>query len=184
VTGSIAQGINGGGLRGINGGGLRGINGGGLRGINGGGLRGINGGGLRGVGAAVIGPVDRIVSDGSLVTITILGQSFLADPATSAGVREGDYVAAVGNLVGVLSAIEPMGTPYLPGSSTVELLARADTVDESVARASFGSVVVDYSSQLAIRPDFAPTAGEFVQVSGTQPIEGGLILPTDIATRE
>jgi hypothetical protein len=90
---------------------------------------------------------------------------------------------ALGDLAGVLTDLQEVGTPYVAGSSTVELVGRLDAVDASVAKATIGDVTVDYSSRLVVEPTFAPLSGELIALSGIQPVAGGAILSSDVTRR-
>ena len=68
---------------------------------------------------------------------------------------------------------------YSPGISPVLLRAPVAAVEASAAVMTVGSVSVDYSSTLSVSPSYEPPVGQIIEVAGTQPAIGSVILVGD-----
>jgi hypothetical protein len=114
-----------------------------------------------------MGPIDDIVRDSAMPGIVVLGQFFAADVTT---LSIGDYVlAASTDSVGLNAVVTGINTVYEAGISQVMLRAPVGSYDDDVAVMTLGSVQVDYSLALSSSPDFAPTVGSIMEVSGVRP---------------
>jgi hypothetical protein len=111
-----------------------------------------------------------------LAKLTVLGQIFTSNAETFADVGLGDYVAVASSGDQVTSLIYSVGSAYVPGVSLVTVRGVVGTVDAARATATVGDVVVDYSAQLAIAPDYIPQIGEMFEATGTQPLPHGAVL--------
>ena len=186
-----------GGDRSISGGDRRAISGGDYRAISGGDSRAISGGDARKVSANVIsggdarrililrGPVEA--ADAVTGKFTILGQSFAdTSKASPAGNLQQQLLSGAVPMVSVYRTKGTRalhfvldGSQFVPGQSKVLLTGTIKSIDVATAKLSIGTTTVDYSSILANRPGLAPSKGERVRLTGTQPVYRGVVLAGD-----
>ena len=127
--------------------------------------------------SVALGPVEAIVNTNKSSGIVVLGQYFATD---ASGYSVGDYVlAASSDAFGTNSIVSVMAEPYTAGSSQVLLRAPVASLDATTATMTVGSVGVDYSAALSVSQTFEPEVGHLIEVTGTQPSSGGLILIGD-----
>jgi hypothetical protein len=153
----------------------RGIHGSGARGIHGSGARGIHGSGSRTFQMAVMGPVELISTSDSTNTVTVLGQTFSTTAEMIETLSAGDYVVIAGT-GGVASVMYNVGQQYVAGSSPVWVRNTVGTVEPGRASLTLGGVVLDYSTQLSIDPNFSPVEGDLIEVEAVQPLPGGTLI--------
>ena len=126
----------------------------------------------------LIGPVNA-VNPATGVAI-VLGQKVFTSAAAELTV--GDTVFVIGdiNSDGSISAkaIQDAGV-YVPGSTQILLTGVVQKVDNSVGRVTVGGVSVDVTPLMATQ-SVSLTKGSTVQVAGTQPVNGGLVLANGI----
>jgi hypothetical protein len=119
----------------------------------------------------VKGPVESV--SGAIATV------FGMQLPNSASLAVGDEASVYGWLRsdGTLEVtrVSRTGT-YVPGASEIVISGLVTTASTSVARATVGSINVDYSALLARTPELSLQRGYFVRFAGTQPTAGGLIL--------
>ena len=147
-------------------------------------VAGINGGGSAKVVEAdqpvltVIGPVEAYNPKNH--SARVLGQTVILQHAAEIAV--GDTVSVVGTtgVDGVISAtvVKDQGV-YVPGSTTVFLSGRIQKVNKSVGTATVNGVTVDFTA-LLMTDSVAPAVGSEVQIGGTQPALGGVVLANGI----
>jgi hypothetical protein len=114
-----------------------------------------------------MGPIDDIVRDSAVPGIVVLGQFFAVDVSM---LSIGDYVlAASTDSVGLNSIVTAINAVYEAGISQVLLRAPVGSYNDDIAVMMLGSVQVDYSLALSSSPDFAPTVGRILEVSGVRP---------------
>ncbi|MFT3906835.1 MAG: hypothetical protein QM718_11065 [Steroidobacteraceae bacterium] len=122
-----------------------------------------------------VGPVEGI--DAAHGVIYVLGQS-IDMPAT--GVDVGDYVQIDGELATDGSyygtALTKLSDSYAAGADRVYLRGLVTSNATGYAYLRLGSASIDYSPTLSEEDYSAVTAGDVVEISGTQPIAGGVIL--------
>src|SRR3984893_6648507 len=159
-----------------------GISGGGsgLNGISGGGspaqVNGISGGGAQ---LFVIGPVEAI--NASNRTAIVLGQTVHAASlerlAVSNTVAVYGTTRADGSIVA--SAIQSRGI-YVPGATSIFISGTVQKAESSVGRVVVSGVAVDLTSVMS-HGMLSPTVGSKLQVTGIQPINGGLVVVNGIS---
>ena len=131
-----------------------------------------------GVERLAIGPVESIDADGQVVTV--LGQGFRVTNKTSGSgwaagtISIGDYVIAAGDLIDAV-LISRIDQDYVPGASTVFLLAPVDGVSQS-GIAESGSATLDLTPAVAFGLERLPQVSTHVGLIGTQPTLRGTIL--------
>jgi hypothetical protein len=179
------SGSNGRGMSGSNGRGMSGSNGRGMSGSNGRGMSGSNGRAASasspstfgaGYETAAMGPIDAIVSDSAVATLTVQGQAFRIPAISASAFSVGDYVVAGLTTKGAMAVIYPVGLTYIPGVSTVRVKGSVTTVDSSTGSFGMGPLSVDYTAQLAATPTLAIAVGDVVEIVGLQPNHGGVLL--------
>jgi hypothetical protein len=124
-----------------------------------------------------MGPVEsiKVVTD-DVVTLVVLGQAFTATADATESLGLGDYVVA-GSDGGESSAIVySLGTPYVPGVSTVGIKGTVAKVDPALGTAIVGSTALDYTAELAVSPDGAPVEGALIEAIGIQPNPQGTVI--------
>jgi hypothetical protein len=125
-----------------------------------------------------MGPVEAInagSADGA-VTLTVLGQSYHATKELAQSVVEGDYVVIAAATGGDAVILYLVGSPYVPGVSSVAVKGQAVEVDAVLATVAIGSTTFDYSAQLGSDPSLLPTVGQTFEISGIQPLPEGTVL--------
>ena len=140
-------------------------------------------GGAKSAGASQLiltGPVEAIKEREGIVVV--LGQKL---PLRALGrVEIGQTVSVFGtaNSDGslVISQVQA-GSSYVPGATAVVLTAIVQKINAALGRATVGGLNVDITSLNVIDPTQALAVGTVVQVSGTQPSSGGLILAQGIS---
>jgi len=123
----------------------------------------------------VVGPLD---SDNTQARATVLGQK-LPVSVPSPGYTNFVYgrIGSDGSVS--VSSIRQSGL-YVPGSTAVFLMGIVQKSDPALARITIGTVTVDLTSALAGLPSALPPVGATVQIKGTQPVMGGLVLANEI----
>jgi hypothetical protein len=126
----------------------------------------------------LVGPVEAInASKGFAV---ILGQKVFT--AGVGNLSVGETVSVIGTVRSdgsvLVAAIEDNGL-YVAGASNVLLTGTVEKVDESRGRAVVSGVSVDLTPLMGNGP-VSLTAGSKVELAGTQPVGGGLILVSGI----
>jgi hypothetical protein len=66
--------------------------------------------------------------------------------------------------------------PYVAGLSAVRVKATVASVDPSRGMLTAGGLTVDYTAHLSLDPGVAPAVGDVVEISGIQPIAGGMLI--------
>jgi hypothetical protein len=169
------SGSNGRGMSGSNGRGMSGSNGRGMSGSNGRGMSGSNGrsaGFGAGFELAAMGAVDKIAHNVSGTTIAVAGQEFKVSADRASEFAVGDYVVAGTIGAGVGAFIYHVGSPYLPGVSSVRIKGTVGSVGVARAELTIGSMTINYAQQLSADPAFWPIVGDVVDVVGVQPAFG------------
>ena len=189
--------IAGSGLRSIAGSGVRSIAGSGVRSIAGSGVRSIAGSGVSSIlGSSVLSIASSsrtnasadgadsadIVVFGGLESagqgrINVMGQEF---DASGLGLQAMDlkpgrlvYVEAKkGDELPVATSVHAFDDLAIPGATAVFVRGSVDSVDAGLGQALVGNLRIDLNS---IGGD-APTVGDLLSISGTQPLPSGLIL--------
>ena len=114
--------------------------------------------------------------DGQTATLNLVGQSFIVTSAEASALVVGDYVVAGAAGSGLPGVVYHVGMPYAPGISTVRVKAPVDSVDLTTGRLTAGTLIADYTPHLSVEPSLAPSVGETVEITGTQPVLGGLLV--------
>jgi hypothetical protein len=120
-----------------------------------------------------MGPVEAMSRNENTVTLVILGQAF--DIADGHGFAPGDFVVA-GTHPQIGVTAYHVGSPYVPGVSTVQLKAPVTAVDIAMGTASLGGATVDYTRLLSADPTVAPELGASFALAGIQPVAKGVVL--------
>jgi hypothetical protein len=147
-------------------------------GISGGGsgLNGISGGGAQ---LLLVGPVEAI--NASNRTAIVLGQTIHA--ASLERLAVGNTVAVYGTTRAdgsiAASAIQSRGI-YVPGATSVLISGSVQRAEPSVGRVVVSGVTVDLTSVMS-HGMFSPTVGTKLQLTGVQPVSGGLVVVNGIS---
>src|SRR6266446_6102041 len=184
----VINGISGGGapvINGISGGGapaINGISGGGapaINGISGGGapaINGISGGGTQ---LLVVGPVEAI--NAANKTAIVLGQTVRAPNLETLAM--GNTVAVYGTIRAdgsiAASTIQSRGI-YVPGATAIFISGTVQKAEPSVGRVVVSGVTVDLTSVMSYGM-LSPTVGTKLQLTGIQPLNGGLVVVDGIS---
>ena len=164
LTAASYGGVSGGGL------GINGISGGGL------GTNGISGGGAQ---LLVVGPVDAI--NAAIRTAIVLGQT--VHVASLERLAVGNTVAVYGTTRAdgsiAASAIQSLGI-YVPGATSIFISGTVQRAEPSVGRVVVSGVTVDLTSVMSYGM-FSPTVGTKLQLTGVQPLSGGLVVVNGIS---
>src|SRR6266702_7268417 len=145
---------------------------------------GISGGGMASVAGQVptllvVGPVEAV--DLAHGTATILGQKVLVREPERLSVGYTAAVVGVAQPDGSLTASSiQMRGPYVPGASSVFLSGRVQKVDSGVGKATIGGLSVDLTALMSIGA-VSPAVGSAVELAGTQPSFGGVVLASGIS---
>ncbi len=176
VTAASYGGISGGGVaaNGISGGGapvISGISGGGAPLIN-----GISGGGAQ---LLVVGPVEAI--NAANKTAIVLGQTVRAPNLETLAM--GNTVAVYGTIRAdgsiAASTIRSRGI-YVPGATAIFISGTVQESEPSVGRVVVSGVTVDLTSVMS-HGMFSPSVGTKLQLTGIQPLNGGLVVVNGIS---
>jgi hypothetical protein len=145
---------------------------------------GISGGGTASVARQVpallvVGPVEAV--DVAHGTATILGQKVL--------LREPEHLS-VGYTAAVVGVAQPDGSLvassvqirglYVPGASSVFLSGHVQKIDSAVGKATIGGISVDLTALMSSGV-VSPQVGSAVELAGTQPTFGGIVLASGIS---
>jgi hypothetical protein len=122
-----------------------------------------------------MGALDSISVDGAAVIFSVAGQSFTVSPDEAAAFALHDYVVAAASGDGP-AVVYHVGAPYSPGVSAVRVKTQVASVNLATGTLSAGGLSVDYTPHLSVDPTLAPSAGASVEVSGTQPARGGILV--------
>jgi len=147
-------------------------------GISGGGLgtNGISGGGAQ---LLVVGPVDAINAANRIAIV--LGQTVHA--ASLERLAVGNTVAVYGTTRAdgsiAASAIQSRGI-YVPGATSIFISGTVQRAEPSVGRVVVSGVTVDLTSVMS-HGMFSPTVGTKLQLTGVQPLSGGLVVVNGIS---
>jgi len=124
----------------------------------------------------VSGPVDAVSAD----SVAVLGRSIATNDA---------YRVVVGQRVNVYGVLKEDGSiadaelesisAYVPGADPVYVRGVITQADASTGTAQVGGLSIDYTSLLSSTEFTAPQVGETVEISGTQPAGGGVVLATE-----
>jgi hypothetical protein len=133
-----------------------------------------------------VGPVEALSVDES--SIQILGQTFvvLADPDAQLLLRSlslGDVVALFGDHTNeglLVHSGSRLSGQYVPGASRVYLKGRLTQLSSFVGRAAVGRLELDLSSAGIDSQHNLETADDTVEIVGTQPLPGGVVLVSSI----
>jgi hypothetical protein len=127
----------------------------------------------------LVGPVEAVNAATSVAIV--LGQKVLAPSASDLVV--GDTVFVVGELNpdGSIFAegIQDAGL-YVPGATQVLLTGVVQKVDSAVGRVTVGGVSIDLTT-IGTNQSLTLSKGSTVQIAGTQPVNGGLVLANGIS---
>src|SRR5882724_3252415 len=145
---------------------------------------GINGGGTAAVvgtdspALTVVGPVETY--DAQHHVARILGQTVLIEQTLDLVV--GNNVAVIGTTspsgVIVATSVKDQGL-YVAGASAIFLSGHVQKINSSVGTATVGGVTVDLTPLMANHV-VAPAVGTKIQVGGTQPALGGVVIANGI----
>ena len=143
---------------------------------------GITGGARQSVSGApslvLVGPVEAVNASRGLVVV--LGQSILTSEASQLSV--GDTVSVIGNVKAngnvEAKAVQKAGL-YVAGATQVLLTGVVQKADNSVGRAVVNGVSVDLTPLMASGA-VSLNAGDTVEIEGTQPANGGVVLVSGI----
>jgi hypothetical protein len=140
---------------------------------------------------ALRGPVEKIDQENS--SITVYGRQFALDPSTelfqlalseiSAGQTFDVEVLTEANDLQKLkkAVMRPVSDMHVPGVSKVVVTGQISSVDTLSGTAKIEGVTFDYSAILSAHP-VSLDVGDLVQVVGTQPQTGGMVLVGQIKT--
>jgi hypothetical protein len=106
----------------------------------------------------------------------VLGQKVpLSNPNEQVAV--GDTVSVFGTLDGenILASRVVKGGVYVPGATSVLLSGTVQKMDNSLGRAVVGGLLVDLTPTMS-NGAVSLAIGSQVQISGTQPVSGGLVV--------
>jgi hypothetical protein len=123
-----------------------------------------------------MGALESISIDGGTAILSVAGQSFNVASTEASALAIGDYVVAGAAQPSAPGVVYHVGAPYSPGISTVRVKAPVESVDLLQGRLTAGALVVDYTPHLSVDPSLAPSAGDTVEVTGTQPAHGGVLV--------
>ena len=147
-------------------------------------VAGINGGGSAKAVSAdepsliVTGPVETY--DAKHHSARVLGQTVALQHGVEVVV--GDVVSVVGiaGTDGVIAAtaVKDQGI-YIPGSSAIFLSGRVQKLNKAVGAVTVNGLTVDFTALMAT-DIVAPAVGSKIQISGTQPSLGGVVLANGI----
>ena len=126
----------------------------------------------------LVGPVEAVNARQGIAIV--LGQKVLT--AATANLSIGETVSVFGTVRNdgsvVAANIENDGL-YVAGATQILLTGVVQNVDESVGRAVISGVSVDLTALMANGP-VSLTKGSTVELAGTQPLSGGLVLVSGI----
>jgi hypothetical protein len=128
----------------------------------------------------VIGPVESF--DAKHGVARVLGQTVVLHPAQQ--VTVGDVVSVVGTTAAdgsiTASILSDKGL-YIAGASKIFLTGNVQKVNSALGTATVNGVTVDFTSLLA-NTQVAPKVGSAVQIGGTQPAVGGVVLASVVSS--
>ena len=127
----------------------------------------------------LIGPVESVSSTHAFAVV--LGQKVLIGAFDQ--VTVGDTVAVYGEFLGdgSLNAAKVVSEgPYVPGATPVYVEGTVQKVQSSVGRATVSGLSVDLTSLMA-RGAVSPTVGSKLQITGTQPVNNGLVVASGLS---
>jgi hypothetical protein len=127
----------------------------------------------------VIGPVESVNS--THTAAIVLGQKILIGAYDQ--VTVGDTVAVYGKSLpdGSLAAGKIVSEgPYVPGATSIFLTGTVQQVQPSIGRAIVSGLSVDLTSLMA-HGAVSPAVGSRLQITGTQPVNNGLVLASGLS---
>src|SRR2546421_3629223 len=144
---------------------------------------GISGGGLQSAQDTaqllLIGPVEAINANARMAIV--LGQKVLIEARDRIAV--GDTVAVFGKTrtdgTLVASKVQMMGL-YVPGATPIFIAGTVQKVDASIGRVVINGLTVDLTGAMS-NGILSPAVGSRVQITGTQPVAGGLVVIAGIS---
>ena len=116
-------------------------------------------------------------------TIRILGQDLLVLASSQALSTIRTFVP--GEMVAVFGEVTPFGMfiwsaeglgGYVPGASPVYVSGAITSVDADLGLAWVGELPISYVEQAAVDGFKSPEIGSLVEIAGTQPLTGGVVL--------
>jgi hypothetical protein len=126
----------------------------------------------------LIGPVESVDSTNSIATV--LGQKVqfgkLTKPQLGSSVAVFGRVQQDGSIIAHSMRTSKL---YVAGADTVLLTGSVRAVDSPVAHLTVGGVQVDYSAAMAAS-FLTPRSGNSIQLIGTQPAPGGVVIAYQI----
>jgi hypothetical protein len=127
----------------------------------------------------VIGPVESY--DAKHGFARVLGQTVIMQRSVDLAVGDLASVVGISGADGKITAsvVTDQGL-YIAGSSKIFLSGNVQKINLAVGTATVNGVTIDFTSLLADSPT-SPTVGTSVQVGGTQPAIGGVVLATAIS---
>jgi len=127
----------------------------------------------------LVGPVEAVNPAKGFAIV--LGQKISTSAA--ADLIVGDTVFVVGDLKSdgsiLVKGIQDAGV-YVPGATNVLLTGVVQKVDSAVGRVSVSGLSIDLTS-IDVSQSLALSKGSTVQIAGTQPVNGGLVLANGIS---
>ena len=137
------------------------------------------GGGVHDDALLLIGPVEAVNS--IQTRAVVLGQKIAIAP--SEGVAVGNAVAVYGteSADGTITATKVVSKGlYVPGATSVFLVGVVQRLQPAVGRIVVNGLTVDLTSVMA-NGTVAVALGSTVEISGTQPVSNGLLMPNGIS---
>ena len=135
--------------------------------------------------AAVVEPTLRVVGpvesyDAKHGIARVLGQTVIMQHTVELAVGDSASVVGTSGTDGkiIASVVTDQG-PYVAGSSKIFLSGNVQKVNAAVGTARVNGITVDFTSLLA-GSQISPSVGSPVQIGGTQPTVGGVVLATVI----
>jgi hypothetical protein len=127
----------------------------------------------------LIGPVDAVNAQAGLVTI--LGQKLTYGHAGKLVVGDTAAVFGVTKANGsfVATSIVDQGR-YVPGATVIFLTGKVQKSDSAVGRVTVDGLTVDLTGTMS-NGVIAPAVGSKLQITGTQPTAGGLVVASGIS---
>ena len=127
----------------------------------------------------VVGPVESVNSAHTMAVV--LGQKVLL--GTNSSVTVGSTVAVYGEVLGDGSLngtkLEVEGA-YVPGATPVYVSGTVQKVQPSIGRAVVSGITVDLTAIMSSGA-MTPAVGSTVEISGTQPVNNGLLVADGIS---
>jgi len=128
----------------------------------------------------LIGPVEHV--DARQGVAIVLGQR-VHSPSVKR-LQTGDAVQVFGTLQAdgqIIASRIDRESGYVAGATPVLLTGIVTAVDTSIGQVQVGNLAVDYTALLAGDPAVRPEVGSRIQLTGVQPIVGGLFLAEGIS---